>query len=72
MEAPWGLVAAGPTVATIGVGDVDGGPPVGCWWQIRQRSSPELRHRWWAPWGVLAVGPTAATNKVGDVDGGPP
>jgi hypothetical protein len=29
--APSEVLAAGPTVATTRVGDIDGGPPKGCW-----------------------------------------
>jgi hypothetical protein len=41
-RAPWGVLAAGLTAATTGVGDVNGGPPGGCWRQVRQRPPPEL------------------------------
>jgi hypothetical protein len=30
MAGPWGVLPAGPTAATTGVGDVDGGPP----WEV--------------------------------------
>jgi hypothetical protein len=38
----WGLLAAGPTAATTEVGDIDGGPPRGCWRQGRQRPPLKL------------------------------
>jgi hypothetical protein len=58
--------------ATTDVEDVDGGPPGGCWRQVRQRPPPKLETSTAGPLGVLAAGPTAATTEVGDVDGGPP
>jgi hypothetical protein len=38
-RAPWGLLPAGPTAVTTGVGDVDGGPPCihGHLKQVRQK-----------------------------------
>jgi hypothetical protein len=43
MVAPLEVLAAGPTVATTEVEGVDGGPPRGCWWQVRQRPQPKLK-----------------------------
>jgi hypothetical protein len=72
MVGPLGVLSAGPTAATTGVGDIDGGPPEGCCRQVRQRPPPELEMSMAGPLGVLSVGPTTATTEVGDVDGGPP
>jgi hypothetical protein len=71
MAGPLGLLAVGPAAATIGVGDIDGGPSEGCWWQVRQRPPPELETLMMDPLGVLAAGLTAATTRVGDINGGP-
>jgi hypothetical protein len=35
------MVAACSVAATTGVGDVDGGPPGGCWRHVRQRPPSE-------------------------------
>jgi hypothetical protein len=70
-RAPWGLLPVFPTAATTGVGDVDSGPPGGCYQQVWQRPLPKLKTPMVAPWGVLAVGPAMATTEVEDVDGGP-
>jgi hypothetical protein len=51
MVGPLGVLLAGPVAATIGVGDVDDGPPGGCWWQVRQWPPPELETSMVGPWG---------------------
>jgi hypothetical protein len=38
-----GVLAVGPTTTITKVEDVDGGPPGGCWRQVRQRPSPKLK-----------------------------
>jgi hypothetical protein len=72
MVGPLGVLPAGPAAATIGVGDVNGGPPGGCCRQVRQWPPPELETSMAGPLGVLPAGLAAATTRVGDVDGGPP
>jgi hypothetical protein len=42
MAAPLGVLSAGPTAATIGGRDIDGGPLKGCCQQVLQRSPLEL------------------------------
>jgi hypothetical protein len=49
MVAPLEVLAAGPTAATTGVGDVDGGPRRGCWRQVQQWPPPELEMSMAAP-----------------------
>jgi hypothetical protein len=38
-----GVLVVGPAAATTDVDDVDGGPPGGCWRQVRQRPPPMLK-----------------------------
>jgi hypothetical protein len=71
-RAPWGVLAAGPAATTTKVEDVDGGPPGGCWRQVRQRPPTKLETSMAGPWGLLSAGPAAATTEVEGVDGGPP
>jgi hypothetical protein len=66
------VLAAGLTVATADVEDVDGGPPRGCSRDFRQQPPLMLKALMAAPLGVLAVVPVVATTETGDVDGGPP
>jgi hypothetical protein len=54
------------------VGDVNGGPPWGCWRQVRQRPPPKLKKSMAGSLGGAAADPAAATFEVEDVDGGPP
>jgi hypothetical protein len=49
------VLAAGPAAATTDVEDVGGGPPGGCWRQVRQRPPPMLKTSMAGPLGV-AVG----------------
>jgi hypothetical protein len=43
MAALLGVLLAGPIAATTEVkGDVDGRPPRGCYWRVRQRPPPKL------------------------------
>jgi hypothetical protein len=48
---PWGVLEAGPTVATTEAEDVDGGPPRGCWQQGRQRPPSKLKTSMAGPLG---------------------
>jgi hypothetical protein len=66
------VLTVGPTAATTEVEDVDGGPPEGCWRQVRQQSPPKLKMSMAGSLGVLAARPAAATTEVGDIDGGHP
>jgi hypothetical protein len=56
MVGPLGVLVAGLAAATTEVEDVDGGPPGGCWQQVRQRPPPKFK--------MSMVGPAAATTKV--------
>jgi hypothetical protein len=71
MAPPRGELAVDPVAAITEVEDVDGGPPGGCWRQVRQRSPSKLKMSMAAPLGVLAAGPVAATTEVEEVDGSP-
>jgi hypothetical protein len=51
MAGPWGVLPAGLTAATTGVGYVDGGPPRGCFRHVRQRPPPELETSMVGPLG---------------------
>jgi hypothetical protein len=64
--------AACPAAASTEVEDIDGGPPRGCWWQVRHRPPLKLKTLMEGPLGVLAACPTMATTEVKDVDGGTP
>jgi hypothetical protein len=48
------VLAAGPTVATTEVEDVDGGPPGGCWQDFRQCPPPKLETPMVGPLGAVA------------------
>jgi hypothetical protein len=72
MVGPQGVLPTGPAAATTEVGDLHGGPPGGCYRQVRQWPPSELATPIAGPLGVLPVGPAMAIIGVGDVDGGPP
>jgi hypothetical protein len=70
-RAPWGSLSGFLVAVTTRVGDVDGGPPGGCYQQVQQRSPPKLKTSMVGPLGVLSAGPAAATTVVEDVGAGP-
>jgi hypothetical protein len=51
MAGTLGVLSAGLAVATTEVEDVDGGPPGGCYRQVRQRPPPKLKTSMAAPQG---------------------
>jgi hypothetical protein len=53
MVGPMWVLAADPTAATTNVKDVDGGPPGGCWRQVRQRPPLKLETSMAGPLGVV-------------------
>jgi hypothetical protein len=56
MADPLGLLSGFLTAATTDVEDIDGGPPKGCWWQVRQRPPPKLK--------TSMVGPLASMTII--------
>jgi hypothetical protein len=70
-RAPWGSLSGFLVAVTTRVGDVDGGPPGGCYQQVQQRSPPKLKTSMVGPLGLLSAGPAAATTVVEDVGAGP-
>jgi hypothetical protein len=73
MAVPLGALPVGPTVAITEFEEgVDGGPPRGCYWQVRQWPPPRLKKTLMAgPMGVLPMDPTTATiESEEDVGGG--
>jgi hypothetical protein len=49
MVAPLGVLVVGPAVVTTEAGDVDGGPPGGCYRDFRQHPPPMLKTSTAAP-----------------------
>jgi hypothetical protein len=78
MAVPLGALPVGLTVAITKFEEgVDGGPPRGCYWQVRQRPPPRLKKTLMAGrmggGGVLPMDPTMATiESEEDVGGGAP
>jgi hypothetical protein len=72
MVGPLGVLAAGSVAATSDGEDIDGGPPRGCWRQVRQRPPSKLELSMVGPPGVLAAGLVAATTEARDIDSEPP
>jgi hypothetical protein len=59
------VLAAGPTVVTTEVEDIDSGPPGGCWQQVQQRPPLKLKTSMAGPLASMAICSEFCKKDVG-------